>query len=289
MKSVLVTGANKGIGLAVVEAILREQPQYSVILGSRDHHRGETALNALLADNDAWSGRVETLELDVGSDQSVANAHALLAQRSSGNSPPLHGLVNNAGMGTGGIAEVMNVNVHGIQRTSEAFAPLLIPGGRIVNVTSAAGPNFVAKCDSQRQDFFRVSDTNWDQLEQFMQRCQELAPEGFASLGMNSESIYGLSKACANSYTLCLARRYPELLINACTPGFIETDLGKEFLGSRTPSEAGMKSPAEGARVIVSLLFATPRGSGHYYGSDGLRSPVDRYRAPGMPEYSGSE
>jgi len=29
-------------------------------------------------------------------------------------------------------------------------------------------------------------------------------------------------------------------------------------------------------------------GTGRYYGSDGLRSPLDRYRAPGSPEFEGS-
>ena len=39
---------------------------------------------------------------------------------------------------------------------------------------------------------------------------------------------------------------------------------------------------------IMKLLFEAPRGRGHYFGSDGLRSPMDRYRAPGSPEYTGS-
>ena len=76
------------------------------------------------------------------------------------------------------------------------------------------------------------------------------------------------SKAIANAYTRDCAARYTDLLINACTPGFIETDLGTEFLGDRTPAEAGMKTPTDGARVILSLLFDDVKGSGHYYGSD---------------------
>jgi hypothetical protein len=48
-----------------------------------------------------------------------------------------------------------------------------------------------------------------------------------------------------------------------------------------------MKTPAEGARVIMHLLFGESPGSGHYFGSDSLRSPMDRYRAPGSPAYAG--
>jgi NAD(P)-dependent dehydrogenase (short-subunit alcohol dehydrogenase family) len=287
MKSILVTGANKGIGLAIVEAILREQPHYRVIMGSRNGERGEKARQALLDADPSWSDRIGVIELDVSNQQSVANAVASFSAQHSDNSPPLYGLVNNAGVGSGTLEEALNVNVLGIRRVCDGFAPLLETGGRIVNVTSASGPNFVARCNDERQDFFRDSAMTWERLEQFMTQCLHIGTEDLVSLGMGSDSPYGLSKACANSYTLYLARCHPQLLVNACTPGFIETDLAKEFLGQRTPAEAGMKSPAEGARVVMTLLFGQPRATGHYYGSDGLRSPLDSYRAPGSPEYSG--
>jgi carbonyl reductase 1 len=35
------------------------------------------------------------------------------------------------------------------------------------------------------------------------------------------------------------------------------------------------------------LLFDESGGSGRYYGSDGVRSPLDRYRAPGSPPFEG--
>ena len=40
-KVILVTGANKGIGLAVVEALLQEVPESVLLLGSRDQARGQ--------------------------------------------------------------------------------------------------------------------------------------------------------------------------------------------------------------------------------------------------------
>ena len=37
------------------------------------------------------------------------------------------------------------------------------------------------------------------------------------------------------------------------------------------------------------LLIANGlQGNGRYYGSDAKRSPLDRYRSPGSPEYDGS-
>ena len=49
-----------------------------------------------------------------------------------------------------------------------------------------------------------------------------------------------------------------------------------------------MKSPEHGTVSILFLLVGEPQGSGHYYGSDARRSPLDRYRAPGSPAYTGA-
>lgn len=287
MKSILVTGANKGIGFAVTEAVMREQPGYKVIMAARDGRRGNAARDTLLEINEAWSDRIAVLELDVASDPSVSGARDALANGSN-ISLPLHGLVNNAGQGTGSLDAILDVNVRGMRRVCEAFAPDMVTGARIVNVTSAAGPNFVAECDSGRRKFFLDPELSWEEMTAFMRECEEIGETNWSMMGMGSQSRYGLSKALANSYTANLARRYPQLIINACTPGFIETDLGREFLGDRTPAEAGMKAPADGAQVIMFLLFGDPVGTGHYYGSDCLRSPMDRYRAPGSPAYTGT-
>ena len=115
-------------------------------------------------------------------------------------------------------------------------------------------------------------------------------PERFRALGLGDINAYGLSKACVSLYTLALARNNPRLYINACTPGYIETDLTRPQARMRgvSPAELGMKSPAHGTVSIMSLLFDAPRGSGHYYGSDARRSPLDHYRAPGSAEYTGT-
>ena len=75
---------------------------------------------------------------------------------------------------------------------------------------------------------------------------------------------YGLAKAAVNCYSLELARRcvsdaqtchviasnfsskrLPKITVSSCTPGYIATDLTKNFLGGKTAKEAGMKTPAE--------------------------------------------
>ena len=160
-----------------------------------------------------------------------------------------------------------------------------------MNVTSAAGPNFVSTCGKEQQAFFTNPDITWTEIAEMMKECEGIAgdAEAFSSRGLGDGSAYGLSKACANAYTRYLARGHPHFVINACTPGFISTDLTRDYQSrsGKSAEELGMKSPREGAQSATFLLFGKPVGSGHYYGSDAKRSPLDRYRAPGSPPYAG--
>ncbi|MEO8180662.1 MAG: SDR family NAD(P)-dependent oxidoreductase [Deltaproteobacteria bacterium] len=293
MQRILVTGANKGIGLAIVEAILEQQASAHVLLGSRDRDRGEAARAGLLAKQPEWAARLAVLELDVAREASVAAAAREVAERQGGNLAPLSAIVNNAGVGgEGALRDVLAVNVLGIRHTCEAFLPLLEPaGGRIVNVTSASGPVFVAGCSPERRRFLVDPRIEWSALRSFLDEC--LAIEGgakaFAARGLGAGDAYGLSKACANAYTLILAREHPRLVVNACTPGFIETDMTRPFAAGqgKTARQLGMKPPQAGTIAPCFLLFHDDVGSGRFYGSDAQRSPLDRYRAPGAAPYEG--
>lgn len=286
MRRILVTGANKGIGLAIVEAILDEHTDTFVYLGSRDSVRGREAAAGLVAKHPDWASRIEVLTLDVADDRSVASA--------AKSARSLYAIVNNAGIGLASkdLATVLETNTLGVHRVCEAFLPHLEPNGRIVNVTSASGPSFVATCSAEMQRFFLDADKQltWPRLRAFIDECVALGedPKSFAAKGLGDGAPYGLSKACANTYTLILAREHPNLRVNACTPGFIATDMTLHYAAGRSPAEAGMKPPSEGAKAPMHLLFAELEGNGHYYGSDAKRSPLDRYRSPGSPAYTGS-
>eukprot|EP01087_Luapelamoeba_hula_P000201 TRINITY_DN10127_c0_g1_i1.p1 TRINITY_DN10127_c0_g1~~TRINITY_DN10127_c0_g1_i1.p1 ORF type:complete len:302 (+),score=41.41 TRINITY_DN10127_c0_g1_i1:53-907(+) len=279
-KHIVVTGANKGIGLAIVKAILTEHADTFVYLGSRDTGRGREARDSL----EGLKDRIEVVELDVTSDASVQDCVGKV--RAHLGSGRLYGLVNNAGIGHGSgatLTDIVAANSIGLRRVTEAFLPLLEPeGGRVVNVTSASGPNFVSKTDAETRRLLTDPQVTWPALEEY------LASEGAQSA--SGSDAYGLSKAVANAYTVAAAREHPNLRINACTPGFIETDLTRTFTEGKSQEEIaklGMKPPSAGAVAPVFLLFGNPPDNGRYYGSDALRSPLDSYRSPGSPAYTG--
>jgi len=132
--SILVTGASTGIGRNLTETLAANG--FHVYAGARK--------DSDLAELDAIEN-VTALQLDVTDQAQVDAAVALIEELGTG----LYGLVNNAGVGGGGpvidtpIEDqtfVYDVNVEGVYRTTQAFAPLIIEsGGRIVTTGSIAG------------------------------------------------------------------------------------------------------------------------------------------------------
>lgn len=77
-------------------------------------------------------------------------------------------------------------------------------------------------------------------------------------------SAYCVSKAALNAYTRLLAKRYPDMLINAVCPGSAKTDF-VSGLGLRTASEA--------AQFIVRLaLLPQTESSGLFYSQSEISS-----------------
>ena len=130
MKKVIVTGANKGIGLAIVKRLLEQFPDVSVYLGSRDQGRGLAAIEQLESDvGPSAKGRVKLLELDVTSDESVEKAVETIKNDMNDSNDLLYGLVNNAGGGFAGQRQTVELNMYGVRRVTEAFIPLIEPKG----------------------------------------------------------------------------------------------------------------------------------------------------------------
>lgn len=133
-KAVLVTGASSGIGRKITEHLAADG--YIVYAGGRT----EAELQSL----DAIKN-VKAVRLDVTDEQDIAAAVDTVTRSGRG----LYALINNAGvLTTGSVVEtsrkefdlVMDVNVRGPYRLTQAFAPLIIAQkGRIVTIGSTSG------------------------------------------------------------------------------------------------------------------------------------------------------
>jgi len=314
MKLILVTGGNKGIGQAIVKRLLEDYPDTQLLLGSRDVPRGEAAKEQIIQQlGESSRGRVEVLQIDVTSDESVNKAVETVVEKYG--ATPLYGLVNNAGGVPSGFGpnsnarEILDLNTYGLRRVCEAFLPLIQKEkGRIVQISSGAAPMFVTKCSDEMKEFFVRSTVTWDQIEStvikpFLEISENASLDDDAKLtalekmGLSPGRMgaYGLSKACVNSYTLSLSARAPSLLINSCSPGFIETDLTRPFAErqGKAPADMGMLPVEKGAISCLYLMMADLEGeiagyeSGRYYGSDAKRSALHKTRNPGDPVYQG--
>lgn len=141
-KIALVTGGNRGIGLATVEGLVKSG--FQVILGSRRLESGKLALEYL----EEYGEEIDLMQLDVRDDENVRKA-AKYVNKTYGK---LDVLVNNAGIigkskeslstsDLSDIKDVMETNYYGPMRMSKAFLPLLqkAEGARIINVSSGMG------------------------------------------------------------------------------------------------------------------------------------------------------
>tara|TARA_A100001015_G_C14905901_1_gene678333 strand:- start:200 stop:1084 length:885 start_codon:yes stop_codon:yes gene_type:complete len=293
MKKILVTGANKGIGLGIVTRLISSFPDTFVFLGCRDAEKGRSAIECLGRECADWIERLCLLEMDVTDQNSAKLAASKVREDLNMDGTFLYAIVNNAGIAHSddGVAPIIEVNTLGPKRVFEEFFDLIDPiKGRIVNVTSASGPNYLSHCDEHIRKKLTNQNVTWDEIanliENFLNEYEDLSPDGKATLYSN---VYGFSKACTNALTMYLASSHSNLIINSCTPGFIDTDLTQPYVAERglTPIEMGMKKPIEGAVSSIHLLMEEKIGSGFYYGSDCVRSPLDRYRSPGDPAYQG--
>ena len=114
--------------------------------------------------------------------------------------------------------ETVNTNYFGPRRVNEAFGKLLRrPGGRIVNVASASGPNYVSALPDS------------DPLKKLLGQPWTIA-DGIAEVDRlarnmkEGDNAYGASKALLNAYTYLHAKIEKDLIINSVTPGFSTLD-----------------------------------------------------------------
>lgn len=191
-KTVLVTGANRGIGREVCRQLATDG--YNVILTSRDREKGEKAVEELQSEG----VEMNYVQLDADDPQSISKA----AKQVESDFGELYALVNNAAINYDSakravsvemekVLDTLQTNLLGPWRVSQAFMPLLKKNrsARIVNVSSGSG--------------------------------------SLSSMSGGTPA-YGVSKAGLNALTIKLADelRGNGILVNAVCPGWVRTDMG---------------------------------------------------------------
>lgn len=221
---VLVTGANKGIGLEVSKTLA--QNGMKVLMGARSSQRGEEAASQLKSQG----LDVEFIHLDVTDEADRAEAVRKIGDRYG----KLDALVNNAavlheekGLGSSKVLEVsqavlkdtFETNFFALVDLTQKMIPLLRKSSnpRIVNVSSILG--------SLKKALDRESGGPSD-----------------------TPFAYNASKVAVNCFTIHLAGALkPEgIRVNSVHPGWVQTDMG----GEQAPL-----SIREGAKTIVDLVL----------------------------------
>lgn len=242
MKSALITGANKGIGLEVAKQL--SQKGYYVYLGSRNLKNGLEAVEKLKAEG---LKNIEAVELDVTNQESVNNARTEIGKKTE----VLDVLINNSGINgitfngdtpimhtaTGTdvdvFKQVYEVNVHGVIRVTQAFLDLLrkSPEPRIVNVSSSQGSLTLHSDPTYIHYNFKGA-------------------------------VYQSSKAALNMYTIVLAYelRDTPFKVNAVSPGSTKTDFNHQ-LGKGSVEDAGK-------RIVKYVIIGNDGPTGKFYSED---------------------
>ncbi|XP_029926126.1 carbonyl reductase [NADPH] 1 [Myripristis murdjan] len=258
----VVTGSNKGIGLAIVRAMCK-QFQGDVYLTARDSGRGQEAVESLVSEG----LKPMFHQLDINDLNSITTAAAYFKDKYGG----VDVLVNNAGIAFkvadttpfGTQAEVtLKTNYFANRDMLTHFLPIIKPGGRVVNVSSFVGLRALNQCSPALQERFRSEDLSVEELNGLMQRFIDEAKRGEHKQGGWPDTAYGVSKTGLTTLSMILARRLSkerpgdQILLNACCPGWVRTDMA----GPKAP-----KSPDEGAETPVYLALL-PLGASEPHG-----------------------
>lgn len=228
-KTILVTGAASGIGLATAQLAASEGAH--VVLADRDTHAGEHVAHSIVE----RGGQAVFIPTDVTQDSQVRAAVAKCVDVFGS----LDGAFNNAGVSTDPAApsgekaaeisdeawaRVLDVNLTGVWRCMRAEVELMLSGGRggsIVNNASVGGL---------------------------------VGLRGHAAYAASKHAVVGLSRSAAADYARSGIR------INAVCPGVVATPLNRDLLstvGDKAVAGIAIRrfgQPSEIAEAVVWLL-----------------------------------
>ena len=242
MRRVVVTGANRGLGLEFARQLAAAGDE---VVATARHPKTADDLNKLASTS---GGRVSVVRLDIGDPSDLEAAALHVGERFDA----VDVLINNAGIwmapdqpdraSSGPLAdlrpdavtEVLRINAVGPLAVTQALAPLLAAAGEavVLNISSWLG-----------------------------------SLEGAARQGARSNLAYGMSKAALNMLTLRLAAELAAqgTIVVSMSPGWVATDMG----GPSAPLE-----PPESVKGMLNVLDAlTPAQSGTFLDHAGAVMP----------------
>ncbi|KAG6999652.1 phomenoic acid biosynthesis cluster MFS-type transporter [Physcia stellaris] len=221
MASYLITGANRGFGLALARQLI-SLPASEVAKVFATARSDAPELVELAKKS---SDRVVIVNLDVTNEASIKQAAAEVEADLSGKG--LDVLINNAGVcqyasdgvkSMDNLAESFTINVLGVHWVTRAFLPLLYKGTqkKVVNIPSSTTLGSIT-----------------------LSRAAHYLPA----------PAYKISKAAMNALTVQYALDYEKegFTFMALSPGWMKTDLGGGDMADLTPDE--------GARASLDIIF----------------------------------
>jgi NAD(P)-dependent dehydrogenase (short-subunit alcohol dehydrogenase family) len=255
----LITGANQGIGYALVEGLAaRWRPQDLVLLTGRNPSRvAESADRAAAAP--ASVARVEGRQLDVTDADAIARLAAELAEQHGG----IDVVMSNATARiTPDLSQeeqadefiaVANGATHSMLRE---FGPLVRPGGRLIVVASALGT--LGNLDELLRPLFE--NASLDQVESLVEAWRAAIHAGTAQEAGWPQWINVPSKVAQVAAVRALARErhgtdlLDGTLIAAVCPGLVDTATSRPWFADFSQA----RTPAQAAAALLDFILAEP-------------------------------
>ncbi|MEU1165192.1 SDR family NAD(P)-dependent oxidoreductase [Streptomyces sp. NPDC090075] len=253
----LVTGANQGLGRALVEGLAaRLDPADLVLLTGRDQRRVTDAA-VEVARLPGTRARVEGHVLDVTDTDAVARLADELRARHGGVDVVLSNAVarvlpdESQSERADEFIDVSNTATHAILRS---FGPVLRPGGRLLVVASSLGT--LGHLDPRLHHLF--DGASLDQVEYAVESWrsaihQRTAAEAGWPVWLNVPSKVAQVAAVR---AVAAERREQDLaagtLIASVCPGMVDTATSRPWFSDFSQAQ----SPADAARAVLDLVFA---------------------------------